>query len=160
LFSLDLETQGPVLERILEVALFLSLFSVGLKLYLPLHNMRWWISLRLAIPGMLITITLLTLLGSVAGLSLGGALLLAAILAPTDPVLASDIQVERTGDRDKLRFGLTGESGLNDGIAMPFVLAGLALLQNEFEPLQWLATDLLWACSAGVVIGAFLGTCI
>ncbi|MFP3702239.1 cation transporter, partial [Burkholderia sp. SIMBA_013] len=61
------------------------------------------------------------------GLGWGPALLLAAILAPTDPVLAHDVQVHDPGDRDLVRFALSGEGGMNDGIALPFALAGLAL---------------------------------
>ena len=61
------------------------------------------------------------------GVPAGAAVLLAGALAPTDPVLAGDVQVADAQDRDRLRFGLTGEAGLNDGAAFPFVLLGLAL---------------------------------
>jgi NhaP-type Na+/H+ or K+/H+ antiporter len=62
------------------------------------------------------------------GLSLGAAILLGAVLAPTDPVLASEVQLENPHDRDRLRFSLTGEAGMNDGTAFPFVMLGLGLL--------------------------------
>jgi len=103
------------------------------------------------------------------GLPLGAAILLGAILAPTDPVLASDVQVERPGDRDRVRFGLTGEAGLNDGAATPFVLLGLALLgqpagaaPRDLAGLlgRWLAVDVLWAVAAGLGIGWLLGYAI
>ena len=57
------------------------------------------------------------------------ALLLAAVLVPTDPVLASDVQVgpPRTGEEDEVRFGLTSEAGINDGAAFPFVHLAIAL---------------------------------
>ena len=91
------------------------------------------------------------------GLPLGAAILLGGILAPTDPVLASDVQVAEPGDRDRLRFALTGEAGLNDGTAFPFVLLGLGLLGlHDIGSFgwRWLAVDVLWAVGAGVGIGA------
>jgi len=97
------------------------------------------------------------------GLSLGAAILLGAILAPTDAVLASDVQVASVEDRDKLRFGLTGEAGMNDGTAFPFVMLGLGLL--ALHPignggLHWVGVDLLWAIGAGLTIGAALGVLV
>jgi NhaP-type Na+/H+ or K+/H+ antiporter len=113
---------------------------------------------------MVITVGLIALIGSFAlGLSLGAAVLLGAILAPTDPVLASDVQVENATDRDLLRFSLTGEGGLNDGTAFPFVMLGLGLLGvHDLGAFgwRWIAVDLIWAVIAGVVIGALLGTAI
>jgi hypothetical protein len=86
--------------------------------------------------------------------------LLGAILAPTDPVLASDVQVEHPEDQDRLRFSLTGEAGLNDGTAFPFVMLGLGLLGlHELGPggLRWVAIDLVWAVVSGVGVGALCG---
>jgi NhaP-type Na+/H+ or K+/H+ antiporter len=95
------------------------------------------------------------------GLPLGAAILLGAVLAPTDPVLASDVQVESPTDQDRLRFSLTGEAGLNDGTAFPFVMLGLGLLGlhdiGEFG-WRWVTVDLVWATLAGLAIGAVLGT--
>ena len=63
----------------------------------------------------------------------GSAVLLGAILAPTDPVLASAIQLKDTSDNDELRFGLTSEGGLNDALAFPFVYFGIyALVEMTF----------------------------
>lgn len=70
-------------------------------------------------------------------------------LAPTDPVLAHDVQVRHPGDRDRLRFGLTCEAGINDGTAFPVVMPGLGL--------RWLAVDVLWTTAAGVVFGFVCG---
>jgi hypothetical protein len=81
-------------------------------------------------------------------LPLGAAVLLGAVLAPTDPVLASDVQVTGPRDRDHLRFTLTGEAGLNDGTAFPFVVLGLGLLGlDELGTFgwRWFAIDVLWA---------------
>jgi NhaP-type Na+/H+ or K+/H+ antiporter len=94
---------------------------------------------------------------------LGAAVLLGAILAPTDPVLASDVQVADPGDRDRLRFGLTGEGGLNDGTAFPFVMLGLGLLSLHdlgAGGWRWWAVDVLWAVVGGVAIGYLLGALV
>ncbi len=61
-------------------------------------------------------------------LPLGAAVVLGAVLAPTDPVLASEVQVRSSTDRDSVRHALSGEAGLNDGLAFPFVVLGLGLL--------------------------------
>nr|MBA3852305.1 cation:proton antiporter [Chloroflexota bacterium] len=89
--------------------------------------------------------------------------LLGAILAPTDPVLASDVQVSHPGDRDRLRFALTGEAGLNDGTAFPFVMLGLGLLGlHDLGDglLRWVAVDLMYAVVVGLAVGAVLGTLV
>jgi NhaP-type Na+/H+ or K+/H+ antiporter len=113
---------------------------------------------------MTITVGLVALAGvTLLSLPLGAAVLLGAVLAPTDPVLASDVQVEHPTDRDRLRFGLTGEAGLNDGTAFPFVLLGLGLLGlHDLGPFgwRWVAIEVLWAGLAGLGIGAVLGTLV
>ena len=113
---------------------------------------------------MLVTVALIAGAGVAwLGLPLGAAILLGGILAPTDPVLASDVQVAEPTDRDRLRFALTGEAGLNDGTAFPFVLLGLGLLglHDLGDSLwRWLAIDVLWAVAAGIGVGAALGTLV
>ena len=162
LLALDVRADAPPLQRITELAVLISLFSVGLKMRAPFSDPRWRISVRLALSGMLLTIAALTLVGIlVLGLDLAVSLLFAAILAPTDPVLASDVQVASAGDPDRVRFALTGEAGLNDGIALPFVLLALGLLgQHPLGLLgsRWLAEDLLWSLAVGVGSGWLLGT--
>jgi NhaP-type Na+/H+ or K+/H+ antiporter len=121
--------QATFLTLITEIALIISIFTVGLKLRVSISDRIWWLPIRLGIVTMLITIALLTLAGVyLLHLPLGASVLLAAILAPTDPILASDVQIKDPGDRDRIRFGLTGEGGLNDGTAFPFVMLGLGLL--------------------------------
>ena len=152
------------LERMAEVALLISLFAVGLKLGIPLRDKRWYLPLRLAFPSMALTVALIAAVGaSLFGLSVGAAVLLGAILAPTDPVLASDVQVEDSSDRDRLRFGLTAEGGLNDGAAFPVVMLGLGMLGlYDFGSgaWRWLAIDVLWAILGGLAIGGALGALI
>ena len=153
-----------ILESVAEVALLISLFSVGLKLGLPLSNKQWRLPLRLALGSMTLTIALIALIGFyLLGLPFGAAILLGGILAPTDPVLASDVQVDHPDDRDRLRFSLTGEGGLNDGAAFPFVMLGLGLLGLHdlgTAGWRWLAVDVLWAQLGGLAIGSVLGTLI
>ena len=108
--------------------MLISLFAVGLRLRVRLTDRMWLTPVLLASAAMVLTIGALTAVGFGLGLSLGAALLLAAVLAPTDPVLASEVQVENPGDRDRLRFSLSGEGGLNDGTAFPFVMLALGVL--------------------------------
>jgi NhaP-type Na+/H+ or K+/H+ antiporter len=157
-------THSVFLERMTEVAVLVSLFAAGLKLGLPLSDERWRMPLRLALLSMTLTVALITLIGTVGlGLSLGAAVLLGGILAPTDPVLASDVQVKNAADTDRLRFSLTAEGGLNDGAAFPFVMLGLGLLglhELGAGGWRWLAIDVVWATAGGLLIGAALGALI
>ncbi len=164
LLVLDPVDDAPMLERLTEIAVLISLFTVGLKLELPLRDRRWRIPLQLASVSMLITVGAITAVGMwLLHLPLGAAVLLGAILAPTDPVLASDVQVADPQDRDRLRFGLTGEGGLNDGTAFPLVMLGLGLLSlhdlGEWG-WRWWAVDVVWAVAGGLAIGYLLGTLV
>ncbi len=158
------DADHEILEIVVEAAVLISLFAVGLKLTLPFSHRRWRAPLQLATVSMLITIALLAALGVLLfDLSLGAAVLLAAMLAPTDPVLASDVQLADPDDRDAVRFSLTGEGGLNDGAAFPFVMLGLGLLALRDPGVghwRWVSVDLLWAVAGGLAIGAFCGYAI
>jgi NhaP-type Na+/H+ or K+/H+ antiporter len=157
-------THAHALERMAEIVLLLSLFGSGLKMSVGLRDGRWLLPLRLATVSMVATVALIALAGVAwLGLPLGAAILLGGILAPTDPVLASDVQVAEPTDRDRLRFSLTGEAGLNDGSAFPFVLLGLGVLglHDLGDSLwRWLAIDVVWRVVAGIGIGAALGTLV
>ena len=157
-------TDAKALEHLSEVVVLLSLFGSGLKMSLGLHDRRWLLPVRLAVISMIATVALIAAAGMVwLGLSLGAAILLGGMLAPTDPVLASDVQLAHPADRDRLRFSLTGEAGLNDGTAFPFVLLGLGLLGlHDISPSlwRWFAFDVLWGVGAGIAIGAALGTAV
>jgi len=151
-----------LLESITEIALLIALFTVGIKMRMPIGDRRWGLPLRLATLSMVLTIA-----GVAAaahwwlGWSLGMALLLGAALAPTDPVLASDVQLRSPQDRDSLRIALTGEGGLNDGTAFPFVLLGLGLLGlHELGDWgwRWAVVDLAWGTIGGLGIGFALGS--
>lgn len=164
LFHVDPVEQAALLERITEVAVIVSLFAAGLKLRSPLTDSRWRIPFRLASLSMTVTVTLIALVVTLGmGLPLGAGVLLGAVLAPTDPVLAGDVQVEDPTDRDRLRFSLTGEAGLNDGTAFPFVMLGLGLLGlHEIGEgwWRWIAVDVVWAVVAGVAVGTLSGVAV
>lgn len=164
LVSADPRRHAFLLERMAEVVVLLSLFTAGLKLTAGLRERRWTLPVRLALSSMAITVALITAFAwLLLDLPLGACVLLGAILAPTDPVLASEVQLQEPSDRDRLRFALTGEGGLNDGSAFPFVMLGLGLLGlHELGDFgwRWLAVDVVWATAAGLATGWVLGTAI
>jgi len=164
LLKLDAMKNTVLLERLTEVAVLVSLFTCGMKLEFRFKDRRWRVPVQLATVSMLLTVAAVAALGVYAlDLPLGAAVLLGAILAPTDPVLASDVQVANPGDRDRLRFGLTGEGGLNDGTAFPLVMLGLGLLGlHELGEggWRWWAVDVLWAVAGGLALGWLLGTLV
>lgn len=162
LFTVDPLKESKILMRLAEIAVIVSLFTAGLKLRLPFEDPLWRVPLRLAFLSMALTVGMIAMIGVwLLGLPVGAAILLGGILAPTDPVLASDVQLEHSNDRDRLRFGLTGEAGFNDGTAFPLVMLGLGLLGlHEIGTWgwRWVMVDVLWATSAGLAIGVGLGT--
>jgi NhaP-type Na+/H+ or K+/H+ antiporter len=94
LLDFEMLRNAVILERVTEIAVLISLFTAGLKLRVEWHDQRWQLPFRLATISMIVTVFLVALAGVIGlGMSLGAAILLGAILAPTDPVLASDVQV-------------------------------------------------------------------
>jgi sodium/hydrogen antiporter len=164
LLVVDPVGQAGLLELVTEIAVIVSLFTAGLKLRVPLASREWLLPIRLATVSMVATVGLIALVGGMfLGLPAGAAILLGAILAPTDPVLASDVQVAHAHDQDRVRFTLTGEAGLNDGTAFPFVMLGLGLLglhELGENGLRWVAVDLVWSVAVGLGVGALLGTLV
>ncbi len=162
--SLAIDVDAANVELMAEVVVVISLFTAGLKMSVGLADGRWLLPLRLAVASMLVTAALVAVCGVWwLGLPLGAAILLGGILAPTDPVLASAVRLTHPGDRDRLRFSLTGEGGLNDGTAFPVVFLGLGLLGlHEIGDYgwRWLAVDVVWGVAAGIAIGAGLGTLV
>jgi NhaP-type Na+/H+ or K+/H+ antiporter len=148
-------------EHLTEVAVIVSLFIGGLKLRLPLRDPAWTAAYRLAAPVMLASIGGAAVFAHfVIGFEWASAFLLGAILAPTDPVLASTVSVNNAGDHDRMRYGLSGEAGFNDGAAFPFVV--FALTWMEYDRLGgwiggWALHRLVWAIPAGLALGYFLG---
>jgi NhaP-type Na+/H+ or K+/H+ antiporter len=159
--DIDLTDAAPWVERLTEVAVIVSLFVSGLKLRLHWRSRRWRLALRLAGPLMLVCIAGVALFAHfVLHFSVGLSMLLGAVLAPTDPVLASDVSVNNASDRDRMRHGLTGEAGLNDGMAFPFVVLALQWLDHERTGswlVEWSLHRLLWAVPIALLLGYALG---
>ena len=154
--------RADMLVIITEVAVLISLFAVGLQLRMPWSLKGWRDAAILASLTMLVTIALATLAGwwLLPGLGFAGALLLAGILAPTDPVLASEVQIRSRIDRDAGRVALTAEGGLNDGTALPVVMLALGLLgigDLGAHGLRWLWHDLAWPIAGGALLGWAFG---
>jgi NhaP-type Na+/H+ or K+/H+ antiporter len=151
-------------EVVSELTVIVGLFGVGLRIDRLTNRQRWIPTLRLLAVAMPLTIAALALLGwAFAGMTLAGALLLGAVLAPTDPVLAGDVQVGRPteGGEHPVRFTLTTEAGLNDGLAFPFVYLALAIaaaggLSGGLLG-EWLARDVLYRIAIGGLSGLTIG---
>ena len=156
--------QSALLETLTEVVVLISLFTAGIKMPVPVSLARWRTPILLATVSMTVTVGLVAVFAFyVLGLPPGAGILLGAILAPTDPVLATDVQIRHPGDRDQLRYTLTCEAGMNDGSAFPFVMLGLGLLGlhdlGEFG-LRWVLFDVVWATAAGIAIGVLSGAAL
>lgn len=151
-----------LIERLAEIVVIIALFGAGLKIERPLERGPWSSVVRLLALTMPLTIGAVFVFGSeVIGLSVGAAIVLGAILAPTDPVLAGDIGVGPPGEEDKHEpsFSITGEAGLNDGLAYPFLILGLFSLELGGSDWlgEWLWADVLYAILVGAAIGAAAG---
>jgi NhaP-type Na+/H+ or K+/H+ antiporter len=161
LLRIDLQQDAGWIERLTEIAVILALFVGGLRLRLPLRDRAWRASYRLASILMIATIVGVVAAASVLlDFNLGTALVLGAILAPTDPVLASSVTVGHAQDNDHLRYALSGEAGLNDGTAFPFVVLGLLVLHAPptlAGLAGWFGYRVLWAVPAGLAVGYVLG---
>ncbi|WP_438021773.1 cation:proton antiporter [Sorangium sp. So ce233] len=157
----DLEGGSAWFERLTEIAVIISLFIGGLKLRLPPRDPAWSAAYVLAGPVMLVSIAGIAVVAHLLlGLEPPHALLLGAILAPTDPVLASAVSVGHAADKDRMRYGLSGEAGLNDGMAFPFVVLALGWMDHGGAGawvLRWALVKVAWAVPAALVLGYGLG---
>ena len=164
LFHFNPLKQSALLQVLTEVAVLISLFSAGVKMPVPFSIVRWRAPILLATVSMTLTVVMVAEFAYyVLGLPLGAGVLLGAILAPTDPVLATDVQSRHPGDTDQLRFTLTCEAGMNDGSAFPFVMLGMGLLGLHDigdSGLTWLYADVLWATLGGIAIGVVAGVAL
>lgn len=163
LLKVDIAAHAEATKNITEIAMAASLFITGLKLRLPLRSQGWRMGLRLAFPGMLLTVAGVTLAAHyLTGLSWPLSLAFGAIVAPTDPVLASLISVNDARDDDNLRVSLSSEAGMNDGTALPLLMLAVMLLttQSDFTLADfghWALIDVVWAMIGGLGIGFLLG---
>lgn len=158
-------TVSPAIwEIISEIVVIVVLFATGLRIDDISNWSRWRPTVRLLVIAMPLTVAAIALLGwALAGLTVAGAVMLGAVLSPTDPVLAGDVQVgpPLEGREHPVRFTLTAEAGLNDGLAFPFVYLGLIIAAQGTNPSEWLADwllrDVLYRIVVGAVIGALIG---
>jgi len=161
----ELVARAPLLAVVTELVVLGSLFAVGLRLRMPPHLRVWRVALLLAGPGVVVAIVAGALPAMwLLGLSWPAALLLAAVMAPTDPVLASEVQIRSQEDRDAVRLSLTAEGGLNDGSALPAVMLALGLMGLHslgegglLGSPQWWLHDLLWPIGGAALLGLLLG---
>ncbi len=171
--------EGKLTEHLTEMGVILSLMGAGLKIDRIVGWKSWQVTWRLLGITMLLSILAVLLVGWwLAALAPVTALLLAAVVAPTDPVLASDIQVGSPGagntavhegetenaeseHEDDVRFALTSEAGLNDAMAFPFVnlAIALALAGIGSQPWwhSWVAIDVFYKLAVGGVTGWAVG---
>ncbi len=153
--------EGDVVERMTELAVIVSLMGAGLKIDRTIGWASWRTTRRLLVLAMPLTIAGVAILGWwAAGLAPAAALLLGAVLAPTDPVLAADVQVGPPGGEaeDEVRFGLTSEAGLNDGLAFPFTNAAIAMAAAGSAGVGswlggWVLDDVLLKLGIGLTVG-------
>jgi NhaP-type Na+/H+ or K+/H+ antiporter len=161
LFHFNPLKESALLKELTEVAVLISLFSAGIKMPVPFSFTHWRAPILLATVSMAVTVMLVAEFAYyVLGMSWGAGVLLGAILAPTDPVLATDVQIRHPGDNDLLRITLTCEAGMNDGSAFPFVMLGMGMLglhELGDTGMHWLMVDVLWATLAGIAIGVVAG---
>jgi len=151
-------------ERFTEFVVIIALMGAGLKLDRVFRWRKWGVTWRLLAITMPLSIGAIMLIGYWGlGMTAVAALLLGASLAPTDPVLAADVQVgpPKSGEEDEVRFGLTSEAGLNDGFAFPFVhlAIALALVAGTDTPWakEWVLHNVIWEIVAGLGLGWLVG---
>ncbi len=166
LLVVDATAYAAWIGRITEIAMAASLFITGLKLRLPFRDPGWRMGIRLAFPAMILTVAGVTVaVHLLAGFSWPLSLVFGAIVAPTDPVLASLISVNDARDDDNLRVSLSSEAGMNDGTALPILMLAMAWLTSS-TPLSfsmlghWALVDVVWALLGGLGIGYSLGRLI
>lgn len=153
-----------LVERATELIVIVSLMGVGLKIERAVAWKSWNVTWRLLGIAMPITILLVMALGNqLLGLGLATALLLGGALAPTDPVLAGDVQIDHDENEEEAeaKFALTSEAGLNDALAFPFINLAIAIaaagsLDGDVFT-NWVVEDVAWKLSAGLAVGVGLG---
>ncbi|SDG86882.1 cation:proton antiporter [Sulfitobacter delicatus] len=157
----DPRTHPHIWEVVAELCVIVALFATGLRIDNLSSFPRWGPTVRLLALTMPITIFAVAFMGyALAGMTIAGAILLGAVMAPTDPVLAGDVQVgpPQEGGEHPVRFALTTEAALNDGLAFPFVYLGLLVAADGLAPgawgLEWLGRDVLWRIAVGTAMGA------
>lgn len=166
LLQVDVAGHSELVGRVTEIAMAASLFITGLKLRLPFRSSSWRMGMCLAFPAMLLTVGGVTAITHwLTGFSWPLSLAFGAIVAPTDPVLASLISVNDASDDDNLRVSLSSEAGMNDGTALPILMLAMLLITSKGELssavlTHWALVDVVWSLLGGLAIGFGLGRLI
>ncbi|MFF8653677.1 cation:proton antiporter [Streptomyces huasconensis] len=166
--EVDPVEQRLLTEHVTEVCVIIALMGAGLALNRPVGRRLWASTWRLLGITMLLTVAVTAVVAWwLLDWPPAAALLLAAVLAPTDPVLASEVRVgeptEDKHDEDEVRFALTSEAGLNDGLAFPITYAAIALAAAAGSGWSaewigpWAAKDVAFKCVVGVLSGLLIG---
>ena len=157
------EYQGLTLH-LTELVVIVSLMCTGLKIDQLFSFKSWRIPFRLITITMFLCIAAVTAIGVFYfNMPLATALLLAAVLSPTDPVLATDVQVgdPNEEDRDNVKFSLTTEAGFNDGMAFPFVWLAITIAMGtagaEHFMIAWVWKHVVYQIVTGLLGGFLLG---
>ncbi|MDQ3101153.1 MAG: cation:proton antiporter, partial [Bacteroidota bacterium] len=176
--AMDPRVHGELTERLTELTVIVSLMGAGLKIDRPIGWKRWNSTWRLLGITMILSIIMVAFVGwAIAAFVPAAAILLGACVAPTDPVLASDVQVgppgssteddqiehhdaKGHGKEDEVRFALTSEAGLNDGLSFPFTNLAIAMVVFGTASTSWLGTWLLMDVFYQVIIGVLGGLLI
>ncbi len=149
-----------------EAIVIISLMGAGLKIGSEYSFKAWKRPLLLLFVTMPICMVAAYFMGVYfMALSIPAAVLLAAVLAPTDPVLAAEIQLDdplrEEKSKDKIRFSLTAEAGLNDGMAFPFTFLAVMLAQAGGWAMvnysEWFWDKLVLKILIGIAVGIILG---
>ncbi len=165
--SFDIMKHADIIRRVSEFVVIIALTNAGLKIKHPFSWQTWKYSFRLLVITMPLTIIGASFVGWwLLGLAPAAAILFGALISPTDPVLASDLQTSRPSKKDlsKIRLGLTSEAGLNDGLAFPFTYLAIYLAAEGGEIGDWLGkwfyTEVLYKIAMGALIGFFSGAAL
>ncbi|MBC7450547.1 MAG: cation:proton antiporter, partial [Cytophagales bacterium] len=163
---INISTDNEAIIHLSELSVIVSLMGTGVKIDTRFGFKRWRVPLRLVTITMVLCIVLMTLMGMyLLQLPLASALLLGAVLAPTDPVLASDVQVGPPNEKEEnhVKFALTAEAGLNDGMAFPFtwlaiLLAASGVYATTFQEwaVEYVLMKIVIGTAAGFVLGKFI----
>jgi NhaP-type Na+/H+ or K+/H+ antiporter len=155
--------EETILEQATRLTLAISLMGVALRLpeRFPFRDWRSMaVLLGLVMPFMWLASGLLVYL--ILGLPLLVALLVGAVITPTDPVVSSTIVTGDVAEEDlpgRLRHTLSAESGANDGLAYPFVFLPILLLSRPSGEawMHWVTHTLVWEVGGAVIFGALVG---
>ena len=151
---------APVAGPVCEMVMLLALMGAGLRIDRKPGWRAWGTPWRLLLVAMPVTMIMVFAAAHWGlGMAAPAALLLSAALAPTDPVLAGDVQTGPPGEGEdgETRFGLTAEAGLNDGLAFPFILLALGLQAGAANWGHWAGIEFASEISIGIVTGLALG---